>query len=155
MFFVRNFGCALFYLKGRTMKKKLPQIAICVSITIMVIIIIIFVCNNILNSIFFNDSDNNIKNLESTLAETVIQKAEKIEGNQGFYISSEKELIEVNEPEQAPEEISYLLNINSKKFHYLSCKSGQKTKDHNRLYFTGTKDQIIAKGFSPCKKCNP
>ena len=37
----------------------------------------------------------------------------------------------------------------------MSCKSGQKTKAENRSYFTGTRDQIIAKGYQPCKNCNP
>ena len=49
----------------------------------------------------------------------------------------------------------YLLNTNSKKFHYLSCKSGQKTKETNRKYHTGTRDEVIAMGYVPCKVCNP
>ncbi len=49
----------------------------------------------------------------------------------------------------------YLLNINSKKFHLLTCKSGQKTKEVNRTYHTGTREEVIAKGYTPCKACNP
>lgn len=49
----------------------------------------------------------------------------------------------------------YLLNTNTKKFHHMSCKSGQKTKDVNRAYHTGTREEVIAKGYVPCKVCNP
>ena len=49
----------------------------------------------------------------------------------------------------------YLLNTNTKKFHHPSCKSGQKIKDTNRADYNGTRDEIIAKGYSPCKICNP
>lgn len=49
----------------------------------------------------------------------------------------------------------YLLNTNTKKFHHPSCKSGQKIKDTNRADYNGSRDEIIAKGYSPCKICNP
>ncbi len=65
---------------------------------------------------------------------------------------SEAEITEKTENKIGTE---YLLNTNSKKFHYLSCKSGQKTKDVNRAYHTGTREEVIAKGYIPCKVCNP
>ncbi len=49
----------------------------------------------------------------------------------------------------------YVLNKNSKKFHYEWCSSVDKMKESNKIYFTGTRDQVIAKGYDPCKNCNP
>lgn len=51
----------------------------------------------------------------------------------------------------------YVLNINksSMKFHFPSCKSVAKMKEANKVFFTGTRDEVIAKGFSPCGNCKP
>ncbi len=49
----------------------------------------------------------------------------------------------------------YVLNKNSKKFHYNWCASVKKMKDSNKKFFTGTRDEVIAKGYDPCKNCNP
>ena len=50
---------------------------------------------------------------------------------------------------------SYILNINSYKFHYPYCKSVSNMKESNKEYFTGSRDTVIARGFEPCKNCNP
>lgn len=49
----------------------------------------------------------------------------------------------------------YVLNTNSRKFHYPSCSSAKQTKDSNKAYFTGTRDEVIKKGYSPCGRCCP
>lgn len=51
----------------------------------------------------------------------------------------------------------YVLNISpsSMKFHYPSCKSVAKMKESNKEYFTGTREAVIARGFSPCGNCHP
>lgn len=49
----------------------------------------------------------------------------------------------------------YILNKNSKKFHYPWCSSVSDMSEHNKEYFTGTRDDAIAKGYTPCKRCNP
>lgn len=49
----------------------------------------------------------------------------------------------------------YLLNTNSRKFHYPSCGSGQRTKASNRMDFHGTREELIAMGYSPCGNCDP
>lgn len=51
--------------------------------------------------------------------------------------------------------IDYVLNTNSKKFHYPSCKSVKKMKDKNKREFTGTRDEVIDMGYDPCGNCNP
>lgn len=50
---------------------------------------------------------------------------------------------------------SYVLNTNSKKFHYPDCSSAEKIKNENRSEYKGTREDIIAKGYSPCKRCEP
>ena len=49
---------------------------------------------------------------------------------------------------------SYLGNSNSGKFHKSSCTWGQKTAEHNRVYFNSRND-AISQGYIPCKVCNP
>jgi len=55
-----------------------------------------------------------------------------------------------NENEQ-----TYVLNKNTHKFHYPSCSSVSKMKESNKEVVTSTRDEIIAKGYDPCKNCNP
>lgn len=50
---------------------------------------------------------------------------------------------------------TYILNTNSKKFHLPSCTSVTQMKAANRQEFTGTRDEVIADGYEPCKNCNP
>ncbi len=49
----------------------------------------------------------------------------------------------------------YILNTNTKKFHYPSCSSVKRMKESNKKEFTGSRDELIAQGYDPCKKCNP
>lgn len=50
---------------------------------------------------------------------------------------------------------SYILNTNTKKFHYPSCGSVKQMKESNKQFYTGSRNDVIAKGYVPCKKCNP
>ena len=52
-------------------------------------------------------------------------------------------------------EVTYILNRNSKKFHYPDCTSVNDMKEKNRISFYGSRDEAIALGYSPCKRCNP
>ena len=53
------------------------------------------------------------------------------------------------------EEIQYILNIKTKKFHIPSCGSVNDMKEKNKEMFAGTKGDAIQKGYSPCKRCMP
>lgn len=53
------------------------------------------------------------------------------------------------------DETTYVLNKNTKKFHYADCASAKSIKDKNRTTYTGSRDEVIANGYQPCKKCNP
>lgn len=50
---------------------------------------------------------------------------------------------------------AYILNTNTKKFHYPSCSSVDQMSDKNRQEFTGTRDEVIAMGYDPCGRCHP
>ena len=57
--------------------------------------------------------------------------------------------------EQQPIEQYYIINTNTGKFHYPTCRSIKRMKDKNKLEFTGTRDDVLARGYSPCMICNP
>lgn len=61
------------------------------------------------------------------------------------------------DPVVDPEPIGmdYVLNTSSKKFHYPDCSSVKQMSEKNRATFTGTRDEIISKGYDPCGRCNP
>ena len=48
---------------------------------------------------------------------------------------------------------TYILNTNTKKFHYPTCSSVKQMKDKNKREFTGNRDDVIAQGYSPCQRC--
>lgn len=49
----------------------------------------------------------------------------------------------------------YVLNTNSKKFHLPSCSSVDQMSPKNREDVENTRENLIAKGYDPCKRCNP
>ena len=57
--------------------------------------------------------------------------------------------------EQVQQGTTYILNTNTKKFHYPSCGSVKQMKESNKQSYTGSRDDVIAMGYVPCKKCNP
>lgn len=52
-------------------------------------------------------------------------------------------------------EPDYILNVNTKKFHYPSCSSVEDMKETNKQAFTGDREDIIDQGYVPCKRCKP
>ena len=63
---------------------------------------------------------------------------------------------EETEPiEQPASDVDYILNTNTKKFHYPSCSSVDDMKDKNKQEYSGSRDDLIAQGYSPCGRCKP
>lgn len=54
-----------------------------------------------------------------------------------------------------PADATYILNTNTGKFHLPGCLSVKQMSDKNKQPFSGTRDEAIAQGFSPCGRCNP
>ena len=50
---------------------------------------------------------------------------------------------------------SYVLNKRSKKFHHPECPGIKNMSPKNREEFTGTRNALIAQGYSPCGICKP
>lgn len=53
------------------------------------------------------------------------------------------------------EQHDYILNVKNKKFHLPTCSAVNDIAAANRQDFTGTRDELIAKGYSPCGICKP
>lgn len=51
--------------------------------------------------------------------------------------------------------VSYVLNTNTKKFHKTTCSSVQTIKEKNRSDYTGDRENLMKRGYSACKRCNP
>ena len=49
---------------------------------------------------------------------------------------------------------NYVGNANSGKFHYSDCNAVGKMNPNNKVYFN-SRDEAIAAGYIPCKRCNP
>ena len=50
---------------------------------------------------------------------------------------------------------AYIANANSKKLHYPDCSSVDQMSEHNKVYLNCTRQQALAQGYDPCKRCNP
>lgn len=55
----------------------------------------------------------------------------------------------------ASEQQDYILNVKNKKFHKPDCSATSDISSANKQDFTGTRDQLIARGYSPCGICKP
>lgn len=49
----------------------------------------------------------------------------------------------------------YILNTNSKKFHYSHCDGAADISAKNRAEYEGSRQKLIDKGYEPCGRCNP
>lgn len=56
---------------------------------------------------------------------------------------------------QESQETTYVLNTNTKKFHYPTCSSVDDMKEKNKQIYTGSREEVINMGYVPCKRCNP
>ena len=69
--------------------------------------------------------------------------------------ASEPTSSDAAESEETEAQVTYIANLNSKKFHYPDCPSVDDMKEENKWRFTGTREELIALGYKPCKRCNP
>ena len=56
---------------------------------------------------------------------------------------------------QKEEEVTYIVNTNTRKFHLPDCSSVKDMKAKNKIKFTGTKKELTDQGIEPCGRCNP
>lgn len=62
---------------------------------------------------------------------------------------------EVTTKAEEKEELAYILNINSMKFHATSCRHVESIKEENKKEFTGNREDLIKDGYTPCGTCKP
>ena len=51
--------------------------------------------------------------------------------------------------------VDFIINTNTGKFHLPTCPNAKKTKPQNRQYYTGSGDDLIARGYTPAGCCDP
>lgn len=78
---------------------------------------------------------------------------EQRQAEENIQLQSHDTIEEISELSSISQE--YVLNTNTHKFHKSSCSSVSQMKESNTEYFSGTRDEVISKGYEPCKRCNP
>ena len=53
------------------------------------------------------------------------------------------------------DEVSYVLNTNTKKFHEVDCSSVSSMSESSRKDYTGDRESLIEQGYDPCGSCKP
>lgn len=53
------------------------------------------------------------------------------------------------------EAADYVLNTNTKRFHYPDCKSVTDMKEKNKQYYHGSREDLINQGYKACGNCQP
>ena len=56
---------------------------------------------------------------------------------------------------ESTDDITYVLNINTMRFHKPICPSVEDMKEKNREYSYSTREELIEQGYKPCGSCNP
>lgn len=79
-----------------------------------------------------------------------------VEPCQDYRSGDEIQGVTINQnKEETQQEETYVLNQNTKKFHRPDCKSVSTIKEGNKANFTGSRQELLDAGYSPCKNCNP
>ena len=91
-------------------------------------------------------TETTTETVAQTTTETVAQTTE---------VSVATIVTEITTSASTKTERDYILNTNSKKFHYPTCHSAEKISDKNRKDYHGTRDDLISQGYSACGICNP
>lgn len=50
---------------------------------------------------------------------------------------------------------TYILNTGSRKFHTPDCGNADNIKEANKETYRGSRDDLVAQGYSACRQCNP
>ncbi len=62
---------------------------------------------------------------------------------------------EESEENEVSDEVTYIANSNTGKFHKPYCSSVDDMAEHNKVYFYGDRQEVVDAGYVPCKRCNP
>ena len=71
------------------------------------------------------------------------------------YMTGEVYEGELEIDETAAMDVTYIINRNSGTFHLPNCEGVESMNEKNKIYFTGTREELIEDGYKPCPRCNP
>lgn len=74
------------------------------------------------------------------------------------YATGDSHLIDAEmnpETDEPQPDVDYVINKSTKKFHYPYCSSVADIKEENKIEYSGNREELIAQGYIPCKRCNP
>lgn len=63
--------------------------------------------------------------------------------------------LSIDNSTSSEQEITYVLNTNTKKFHKPKCSSVKKIRDENKKEVTWSRDEVISAGYDSCGNCHP
>ncbi len=70
-------------------------------------------------------------------------------------VSTTARTTEIKETIPTTQEINYIVNTSTGKFHYPDCPSVDQMIESNKLYYSGNKEDLFEYGYSSCGRCNP
>lgn len=97
----------------------------------------------------------NYENGESRLSDSETEQKKAAEPGAAEAVSLDTEELEGDNGSENAKENTYILNTNSHKFHQPSCSGVAKMKEENKQSYTGSRDELISQGYSPCGICKP
>ncbi len=71
------------------------------------------------------------------------------------YSSGESQEGDPSADGQTDEIHTYILNKNTQKFHLPDCSSVSDIKARNKEEYTGTREELLGRGYEPCGNCRP
>ncbi len=71
------------------------------------------------------------------------------------YSTGESKAVDSETETSNDEKQTYIVNLNTKKFHTKDCPAVQKIKADNKKSYTGYRDNLVNNGYEPCGQCKP
>jgi len=111
-------------------------------------------CYNVQPGITINYANGDSILTENEIKEEIAAKSQSNTQSEGKNRDSEALQKNNSETTQSDKKTgNYILNTNTKKFHYPSCHSVNQMSEKNKKLYSGSRDDIIAMGYIACKRC--
>ena len=107
------------------------------------------------NSSGNQNSDNNGGNTNNSNNDTESGSSSGSDNSSDSGNSSEDNKDDNNFSEEDYEEKTFILNLNNEKFHLPDCRYAELIDEKNREEYYGTRANLIAEGYEPCKVSKP
>lgn len=100
-------------------------------------------------------SSENTQSTGNTQESQNAQGSENTQNTGNTQESQDTQNSENTQGSQDTQTATYIMNTNTHKFHKPGCRSVKTIKEENYAEFTGSREELIASGYEPCKNCNP